>query len=319
MFLLTYMLLSCLYDYVKIAIRRYLIYAMVPRWLGGLNHPSRLQAIAILCGMAANWLCIVITADGVCDIRSHTGQLATIHMILLCLGSRMSILTSYTYIFSYRQQIAHNWLGWITISNDVVNSIIGLGIERRLEPDGVGISQLVVSRQYPYMAVSLGACLQRPLWYHLYAVPFRLGPLYVGIAIGLLAVGYLSRFGHIWCRSGGMGPNARCLSVRPLVDAIQFCAGQHIYLRCMLHALVERPFGIEHDLGSYGTVLMLTSGVGIAAQVQFIRRLLEGRGMSMAWTPCIVIYWRRNNEGEAQRSPYILGGRSNSPEHTRNG
>ncbi|PWW75121.1 hypothetical protein C7212DRAFT_42461, partial [Tuber magnatum] len=64
-----------------------------------------------------------------------------------------------------------------------------------------------------------------------------------------------------------------------------------LYARCTLHALLEGPFGIEHDLGSYGTILMFISGVEIAAQVLYIRRLLEGRSMSKARTQCIVTYW----------------------------
>ncbi|PWW77229.1 hypothetical protein C7212DRAFT_181623 [Tuber magnatum] len=221
--------------------------------------------------------------------------------------------------------------------------------------------------------IALGACLLGPLWYRLYAVPCTLGPLYLGLAAGLRAIGYLSRFSHIWYWSCGTGPQPRRLRVRPLVDEIQvsivvprpwhFRARQHVYLRvigmgirafrqshpftiawwerdrismlirprggftsrlllyagCTLHALVEGPFGIEHDLGSYGTVLMFASGVGIATQVAYIRRLLEGRTMSKARTQRIVIYWRLDNEVEAQRSLYIPGGRSNSPEHTRNG
>ncbi|PWW77199.1 hypothetical protein C7212DRAFT_343006 [Tuber magnatum] len=276
--------------------------------------------------MAANWLCIVISADGIRNIGSRTGQLVTIHMTLFCVGRRMSILTSYTYLSSHRQQIAHSWLGWITIGNGVVYSNIVLGIERCLELDGVGISGLVHS-----------------------------GPVYWGCcgitSIGLLAVGYISRFGHIWCGRCGTGRNARCLSVLPQVDAIQasivvpwpwhFRAGQHIYQHvfrmgiqafwqshpftiarwegdrismlirphggftrrlllyagCTLHALVEGPFGIEHDLGSYSAVWMFASGVGIAVQVPYICRLLEGR----------IIYRRLGNEGEAQRSPYIPG------------
>ncbi|PWW77236.1 hypothetical protein C7212DRAFT_181745, partial [Tuber magnatum] len=322
-----------------------------------------LQAIAIVCGIAANWLCIAITADGVRDIHSRTGQLATIHMILLCLGSRTSILTSHTYLSSYGQQIAHSWLGWITIGNGAVHSIIVLGIGRRLELDGVGISGLVVSRQYPSLARRESKRIgRRRDAYDGTTVPITFvranirdyRPLYLGIAVGLLAVGYLSRFGHIWYRSCGTGPNARRLCVRPLVDAIQvsivvprpwhFRAGQHIYLRgfgmgirafwqshpftiawwegdrismlirprggftrrlllyagCTLHALVEGPFGIEHDLGSYGTVLMFASGVGIAAQVPYIRRLLEGRSMSKARTQRIVIYWRLDNEAHQE-------------------
>ncbi|PWW77219.1 hypothetical protein C7212DRAFT_343044 [Tuber magnatum] len=341
LFLLTVMLPLHLYNHVNIPIRRYLIYAMVPRWLGGPNRLSRFQAVAIVCGMAANWLCIMITADGASDIRSRTGQLATIHMILLCLGSRMNLLTSYTYLSPHGQQIAHSWLGWITISNGVVHSIIVLGIERRLQLDVVGISGLVAgvamltmtllspllsyARTYETTVnghIALGACLLGSLWYHLYAVPFREGLLYLNIAIGLLVIGYISRFGHIWHRSCGTSPNARLLSVRPLVDAIQisivvprpwhFRAGQHIYLP--VFGMVEGPFGTERDLGSYGTVLMFASGVGKAAQIPYIRRLLEGRSMSKARTQSIVIYWKLDSEGEAQRSPHMPGaGNYNDP------
>ncbi|KAG0133087.1 hypothetical protein HOY82DRAFT_605158 [Tuber indicum] len=327
--LLTHLLLSRLYSLAIIPIRRHLAYATAPPWLGRPHPLSRQEALAILFCMAANWLCVLIASNGPADIRNRTGYIATIHMFPLCLGSRVGPLTSLSYLSHRGQQIAHSWLGWITIINRLVRSIITQGVERRLELDPVGISGLAAgiamlaiilsspllsySRTYETTVnahILLGAWILGSLWYHLYALPSRLGLLYLNIAIGVLLIGYVSRWAQIWFRSGGGGPEARRMGVRPLVDAIRvtivvprpwhFRAGQQVYLRvlgmgiralwqshlftiawwdrnritllirprggftrrlllyadCKLHALVEGPFGVEHDLRSYAGVLI---------------------------------------------------------------
>ncbi|KAG0124879.1 hypothetical protein HOY82DRAFT_466533, partial [Tuber indicum] len=202
--------------------------------------------------------------------------------------------------------------------------------------------------------ILLGAWILGSLWYHLYALPSRLGLLYLNIAIGVLPIGYVSRWAQIWFRSGGGGPEARRMGVRPLVDAIRvtivvprpwhFRAGQQVYLRvlgmgiralwqshhftiawwdrnritllirprggftrrlllyadCKLHALVEGPFGVEHDLRSYAGVLMFASGVGIAALVPYIRCLLDGHSAAGAGAQGIVVYWRVDSQAHQE-------------------
>ncbi|CUS07177.1 unnamed protein product [Tuber aestivum] len=73
-----------------------------------------------------------------------------------------------------------------------------------------------------------------------------------------------------------------------------------LYSGCRLHGLVEGPFGTEHDLRPYGAIIMFASGVGIAAQVPYIRRVLEGHDTSQACTQSIALYWQLDSEGAHQ-------------------
>lgn len=66
-----------------------------------------------------------------------------------------------------------------------------------------------------------------------------------------------------------------------------------------LSALIEGPYGRELDLGSYGTVLLFATGIGIAGQLPYVARLLEGYHDCDVKTRRIALFWQVESEGSA--------------------
>jgi predicted ferric reductase len=56
-------------------------------------------------------------------------------------------------------------------------------------------------------------------------------------------------------------------------------------------ALVFGPFGREIYLHRYGTVILFATGIGIAAQLPYMEKLLEGYQRGKVMVKKIIIYW----------------------------
>ena len=56
--------------------------------------------------------------------------------------------------------------------------------------------------------------------------------------------------------------------------------------------MIEGPYGQCDGLGSFGAVMMIATGLGIAAQIPYIRHLLEAHQNREVWTQKIVLYWQ---------------------------
>ncbi|KAF2458843.1 hypothetical protein BDY21DRAFT_258314, partial [Lineolata rhizophorae] len=61
-------------------------------------------------------------------------------------------------------------------------------------------------------------------------------------------------------------------------------------------ALIEGPYGKELDLGSYDTVILFATGIGIAAQLPYVRRLLERYRTFEVETQRIALFWEIESE-----------------------
>jgi predicted ferric reductase len=69
--------------------------------------------------------------------------------------------------------------------------------------------------------------------------------------------------------------------------------------RSGMRAIVEGPYGNELDLELYDTVLLFATGIGIAGQLPYVTRLLEGyytRGLKK-----IVLFWELESECKSHR------------------
>jgi NAD(P)H-flavin reductase len=67
-----------------------------------------------------------------------------------------------------------------------------------------------------------------------------------------------------------------------------------------MRAVIEGPYGEELKLDSYGTVLLFATGIGIAGQLPYIERLLEGYRNCEVKTRRIALFW----EVESECKPY---------------
>ena len=56
--------------------------------------------------------------------------------------------------------------------------------------------------------------------------------------------------------------------------------------------MIEGPYGQCDDLGSFGTVIMIATGLGIAAQIPYIRHLLEAHQNREVRAQKIALYWQ---------------------------
>lgn len=63
-----------------------------------------------------------------------------------------------------------------------------------------------------------------------------------------------------------------------------------------VRAIVEGPYGEELELGSYGTVLLFATGIGIAAQVAYARRFLEKNLKRDSKVQRIALFWEVESE-----------------------
>lgn len=61
--------------------------------------------------------------------------------------------------------------------------------------------------------------------------------------------------------------------------------------RISLPAFVEGPYGNEHVLDSYGTVVLFAAGVGITHPVPYVRHLVEGYGKGIVAARRITLVW----------------------------
>ena len=66
-----------------------------------------------------------------------------------------------------------------------------------------------------------------------------------------------------------------------------------------LKAWIDGPYGEIHDLGNYGSVLMFASGIGIAAQVPYIKELLRGFQEYRVRTKSILLVWQLDKESKS--------------------
>jgi len=63
-----------------------------------------------------------------------------------------------------------------------------------------------------------------------------------------------------------------------------------------MKAFIDGPYGKELDLGLYGTVLLFASGIGIAAQLPYVKQLLEGYHQCEIKTKRIALIWEMDAE-----------------------
>ncbi|CAK7237495.1 hypothetical protein SBRCBS47491_009996, partial [Sporothrix bragantina] len=62
-------------------------------------------------------------------------------------------------------------------------------------------------------------------------------------------------------------------------------------------AAVEGPYGKQLHLDDYGTVLLMATGIGIAAQLPYVSQLLEGYHNCEVRTKKIALYWQVDRDG----------------------
>lgn len=67
-------------------------------------------------------------------------------------------------------------------------------------------------------------------------------------------------------------------------------------------AWIDGPYGPDRDLGTpisdYGHIFMVATGIGIGAQIPYIKQLLEGYRRGVVRTQKIVLIWQMDLEGE---------------------
>ena len=68
-------------------------------------------------------------------------------------------------------------------------------------------------------------------------------------------------------------------------------------------AWIDGPYGPVRALGTapipdYGHIFMVATGIGIAAQIPYIKQLLEGYQRGMVWTQRIILIWKLDVEGK---------------------
>ncbi len=65
-----------------------------------------------------------------------------------------------------------------------------------------------------------------------------------------------------------------------------------------LLAFIDGPYGVQHDFGEYGTVIMFATGIGIAGHIPYIKDLIRGYNSSMVKTHRIRLVWELKKKCE---------------------
>ncbi|KFY49967.1 hypothetical protein V495_00403 [Pseudogymnoascus sp. VKM F-4514 (FW-929)] len=68
-----------------------------------------------------------------------------------------------------------------------------------------------------------------------------------------------------------------------------------------LVSLIDGPYGLEHNFGEYGTVLMFATGLGVAGHMLYIRDLVSGYNSCDVSTRRIVLIWQVDDKGWVKR------------------
>lgn len=76
-----------------------------------------------------------------------------------------------------------------------------------------------------------------------------------------------------------------------------------------MRAVIEGPYGTELKLDSYGTVLLFATGIGIAGQLPYVEKLLEGYHNCEVKTRRIALFWEV--ESECKRNPRLYNETAN--------
>ncbi|KAM3074510.1 hypothetical protein ACMFMG_002688 [Clarireedia jacksonii] len=63
-----------------------------------------------------------------------------------------------------------------------------------------------------------------------------------------------------------------------------------------LTVFVDGPFGLQHDLGVFGTVIMFATGIGIAGHMPYIKELVCGYNSCEVRTRRILVVWQLDVE-----------------------
>jgi len=65
-----------------------------------------------------------------------------------------------------------------------------------------------------------------------------------------------------------------------------------------LRAFIDGPYGIRHDFGEYGTVIMFATGIGIAGHIPYIKDLISGYNNCEVKTRRIRLLWEIEEQCE---------------------
>ena len=67
---------------------------------------------------------------------------------------------------------------------------------------------------------------------------------------------------------------------------------------CSFKAWIDGPYGQIEEVGDFGSVLMFASGIGIAAQVPYIKEVIRGYKEHRVRTKSILIVWQLDKESK---------------------
>lgn len=75
-----------------------------------------------------------------------------------------------------------------------------------------------------------------------------------------------------------------------------------------LRAFIDGPYGMKHDFGEYGTVIMFATGIGIAGHLPYMKDLISGYNSCEVVTRRIRLVWEIKEQCECHKD--LLNGKS---------
>ncbi|KAI9727197.1 MAG: hypothetical protein M1834_008505 [Cirrosporium novae-zelandiae] len=60
--------------------------------------------------------------------------------------------------------------------------------------------------------------------------------------------------------------------------------------------IIDGPYGVSHDFGSFGTIIMFATGIGIAGHLPYLKELVHGYNNRVVRTRYIILVWQLDKE-----------------------
>ncbi|KAH6662697.1 hypothetical protein B0J14DRAFT_570854 [Halenospora varia] len=273
--------LSCIYHVLNSKwplttsfIMRHLIYPHIFPQIPFVGTATRFKVLIMFLYILTNSLIVVIGVKS--EIGSRAATMSIINLIPLLCSPRLSLVTKLLGISLRTSISSHQWFGRTAIVQVLVHMIVILTGGHAFTWTTNNLIGVVAGKFCPWIHPSpfgparearlVDVTVPRP--WHVKAGQFVfLSIPKLGIFTGLCGHPFMI----LWWERDQKG-----LTITLLVKSrAGFTAELDRHRNQCLRAFIDGPFGVRHDFGECGTVIMIATGIGIAGHIPYIKELVK--------------------------------------------
>ncbi len=125
-------------------LQKYIFYLVLFKRRNGSGSITRFQALSIITYMAANGILMSIGIRSMSDLQHRAGALATVNIMPLFLGGRMSILLDYVGMSLHSYHMMHHWVGRTFVEQCFLHAVLAIYSSTKWEYNKSQISGIIV-------------------------------------------------------------------------------------------------------------------------------------------------------------------------------